>query len=271
MPGDIGEDAQAAADHHGRHDGQAVEPVGQVDRIRRAHDHAESEDDEPERAQRIGHVLEEGHDQVVQRGHGRCVPARGTRRQPGRPPTARRTWRAPRAPSDCGAPPCGSRPPSRSRRTRRVTSSTTQRKRLERSPHSSVVNPIDEQDQRAAHGRRAGLGEVRLRTVVAHRLADLVGGELADHQRAEDQRDRERGEAGEHRAQRDVVEHVEQRACPSRASGPVRAASVRSPFVVPHSAATMRSMCMKREPLTRIVVPASRLVASASSRSSGVA
>ena len=101
-------------------------------------------------------------------------------------------------------------------------------KRFDRSPHSSVVTHDRHQDQRAAHGRRAGLGEVRLRPVVAHRLADLVGGELADHVGPEDQRHRERGEAGEHRAQRDVVEDVEQRGCPWRAIARARAASVPS-------------------------------------------
>jgi hypothetical protein len=45
--------------------------------------------------------------------------------------------------------------------------------------------------------------------VVADRLADLVGGELADHVGAEDQRHRERRQTREHRAQRDVVEDVE--------------------------------------------------------------
>jgi hypothetical protein len=51
---------------------------------------------------------------------------------------------------------------------------------------------------------------VRARAVVAHRLADLVGGELADEERPQDERYRERGQAGEHRAQRDVVEDVEE-------------------------------------------------------------
>src|SRR6267154_5277353 len=46
-------------------------------------------------------------------------------------------------------------------------------------------------------------------TVVADGLADLVGGELANHQRPREQRDRERGERREHCAQRDVLEHVE--------------------------------------------------------------
>jgi hypothetical protein len=67
-----------------------------------------------------------------------------------------------------------------------------------------------DQNQRASHRRRARLGEVRARAVVAHRLPDLVGGELADEVGPQDQRHGERREAGEHRPQRDVVEHVEQ-------------------------------------------------------------
>jgi hypothetical protein len=65
------------------------------------------------------------------------------------------------------------------------------------------------QDKRAAHGRRSRLDEMRLRTVVAHRLPDLVRGQAPDHARADDERDDERGQAGEHRSQRDVAEHVE--------------------------------------------------------------
>src|SRR6185295_12489954 len=109
------------------------------------------------------------------------------------------------------------------------------------------------QDQRAAHGRRAGLGEVRARALLAHRLADLVRGELADHVGAENQRHRERGEAGEHRAQRDVVEHVEQ---PEILGEPLRKLEQHQcpPSAVPVSAATTRSIFMKREPFTRMVL-----------------
>src|SRR6185503_7322809 len=99
----------------------------------------------------------------------------------------------------------------------------------------------------------ARLGEVRARPVVAHRLADLVGGELADHVGTEDQRHRERGEAGEHRAQRDVVEHVEE----AKVLGePLRKLEQHQcpPSAVPVSAATTRSIFMKREPLTRMVL-----------------
>src|SRR5205814_3532013 len=47
------------------------------------------------------------------------------------------------------------------------------------------------------------------RALFAHRLADLVRRQLADHVWPEDQRERERRKAGEHGAQRDVVEDVE--------------------------------------------------------------
>jgi hypothetical protein len=67
-----------------------------------------------------------------------------------------------------------------------------------------------DEDERPAHRGRACLGEVRARSVVAHRLPDLVRGELADEVRAENERHGERGEAGEHCAQREVVEDVEQ-------------------------------------------------------------
>ena len=51
------------------------------------------------------------------------------------------------------------------------------------------------QDQRAAHRRRAGLDEMRLRTVVAHRLADLHPRQPRDHARPDDERDDQRGHA----------------------------------------------------------------------------
>src|SRR6185436_16752935 len=111
-----------------------------------------------------------------------------------------------------------------------------------------------EQDQRAAHRRRARLGQMRLRSVVAHRLADLVRGELADHVRPQDQRDRERGKTGEHRAQRDVVEDVEQTYFARQPLGEFEQHQW-PPLSRPPSAATTRSMRMKREPLTSSVVP----------------
>ena len=60
-------------------------------------------------------------------------------------------------------------------------------------------DPDRDQDQRAPHGRRARLGEVRFGAVVAHGLADLLRRQPADDAGAGDQRDRQRGEGGEHR------------------------------------------------------------------------
>jgi hypothetical protein len=50
---------------------------------------------------------------------------------------------------------------------------------------------------------------VRLGAVVAHRLSDLVFGELSDHARADDERDHQRGHRREHGAQGDIAEDVE--------------------------------------------------------------
>jgi hypothetical protein len=48
-----------------------------------------------------------------------------------------------------------------------------------------------------------------LRAVVAHRLADLVGSQPADQRRPDEESDDQRRQARQHRAQRDVAEHVE--------------------------------------------------------------
>ena len=45
-----------------------------------------------------------------------------------------------------------------------------------------------DEDQRAAHGRRAGLGQMRVRPVVAHHLADLVARQARDHRRSDEER-----------------------------------------------------------------------------------
>src|SRR5436190_2719100 len=97
---------------------------------------------------------------------------------------------------------------------------------------------------------------MRLRPVVAHRLPDLVRGELADDVGPENQRDRKRREARQHRSQRDVAEDVEEAYF---AGKPLREIEQHQwpPPALPVSAATTRSMRMKRDPLTRRV--ASRL------------
>ena len=81
-----------------------------------------------------------------------------------------------------------------------------------------------------------------------------------DHPRADDERDHERRHRREHRAQRDVAEHVEC-ADVSRASNSVSHSSISAPLRAAgrSSAATTRSMRMKREPLTSTVMPARRV------------
>src|SRR5208283_2875235 len=91
-----------------------------------------------------------------------------------------------------------------------------------------------------AHGGRAGLDQVRLRAVVADRLSDLVLGQLADHSRTDDEGDDQRG----HRRQ--------QHQWLPAATAPV-------------SAATTRSMRMKREPLTSRVTLSAPLARSLAS------
>jgi hypothetical protein len=68
-----------------------------------------------------------------------------------------------------------------------------------------------DQDQRAAHGRRASLGEMGLRAVVTHHLSDLVLRQLADQRRADGEADRERGQHAENRAQGLIAKDVEGR------------------------------------------------------------
>ncbi len=113
-----------------------------------------------------------------------------------------------------------------------------------------------DQDQRAAHRRRAGLDEVRLRPVVAHRLADLHPRQPGDHLRPDEERDQERGHARQHRAQREVAEDVERADVLRQELGQPEQHQCAPAAVSPASAATTRSIRMKREPLTSTVVPA---------------
>ena len=226
---DVGKYSQRAADHDSGHDGKAVEAVGQVDRIGRTDDDKKAQRDEPEHTQRIGDIFEEGHDQVglvrqvhLQaalhplheqfdqlgvrgRRHGESEIDRGGKADQRLPEKFRARRQALRVavhhlaividPAD-GAKTEGHHQHRPDKAIAKV------------GPQQRCDQHRD-QHQRAAHGRRAGLGEVRFWTVIAHRLAYLVGGELADNQRTGQQRYRQRREAGEHRAQRDVVKHAE--------------------------------------------------------------
>ena len=207
VPGDVGEDAERAADHHRGHDGEPVEPVGQVHRVAGADDHEIRHDDETERAERVRHLLEERHDEL------------GLRRQVGIESEEYGRGEADhRLPEKLGL---RRQPLGIARHHLAIIVHPADRAEAERHPQHDPDQPVlqvgpqqhgdddSRQDQRPAHGGRAGLAEVRLRAVVAHRLADFVRGELPDQQRPDDEGDDERGEAGQHRAQRDVVDYVE--------------------------------------------------------------
>jgi hypothetical protein len=199
--------ASAPADHHRRHDGQAVEAVGQVHRVAGADDDEIGEDDEADDAQRIGHRLEEGHDQLgVRRQRRRVAEEDRRRRADQRLPEELRARRQPlRVAMHHLAP---------------VVHPADRAEAEGHEQHDPDVavgqvapqqrgDADGDQDQRAAHGRRAGLGQVRLRAVVAHRLADLLLRQPADHRRAEEEGDHQRRHRRQHGAQRDVVEDVE--------------------------------------------------------------
>src|SRR5438105_13416108 len=100
---------------------------------------------------------------------------------------------------------------------------------------------------------------MRLRTIVANGLSDLVLRELSDHPRPDHKGDHQRGYGRKHRAQRDVAEHVKRadiRCYPvgerEQHQRPPAVSSLGSP-----SPSTTRSIFMKREPLTSTVVPRS--------------
>ena len=185
IAGDISEHRKRAGDHHRRHDGQAVEAVGEINCIAGADNHQIAKDDKADGAERNGNRLEERHNEVRllwqigaigEIGHRR----NGDHRLPEKLGTSGEPLGIPvhhlavvidpahDAEADSGK---------------------------QRRPHIAVFEVAPQQgcdrhrgeDERPAHGRRAGFHQVRLRPVVAHRLADLERSEPADHPRADDE------------------------------------------------------------------------------------
>ena len=86
-------------------------------------------------------------------------------------------------------------------------------------PHKAIVQIRPQQggdkhgdeNERAAHGRCAGLGKMRLRTIAAHHLPYVVLGELADQRRTDQETDGKRREYAENGAQRQISKNVERR------------------------------------------------------------
>ena len=94
-----------------------------------------------------------------------------------------------------------------------VTISATQTKPLPRSAHSRVDSGERQQDEEAAHRRRAALGQqVALRAVGADRLAAVLPGpQHADQPRADEEADQQRRQHRPAGAEGDVAEDVERR------------------------------------------------------------
>eukprot|EP01022_Parablepharisma_sp_SALTPOND_P026954 TRINITY_DN652_c1_g3_i1.p2 TRINITY_DN652_c1_g3~~TRINITY_DN652_c1_g3_i1.p2 ORF type:complete len:1102 (+),score=458.93 TRINITY_DN652_c1_g3_i1:51019-54324(+) len=227
--GQVGEQAQRRAHQHGRHDGQAIQAIGQVDSIAGADDDEIGQGDETPHAQRIADGLEEGHDQV---GLGRQVQA-----EAGTHPRHEQVehlhvahFRDREGQVERGH--------QADQRLPEILLARAHALRVAIDHLAVVIDPADgaeaerddqhdpdetvgqvgpqqrgnanaDQDQHAAHGRGAGLDQVGLGTVGAHRLADLHAGEHADHGGAGDHADQQGREGGEHRAEGDEVEQAQ--------------------------------------------------------------
>ena len=201
---DVAEQGIRHAGDHDRPDGQAVQPVGQVDRVRGA-DHDERGERHVPAAQRRPHVFQKGDSQrAVESGlrgqpRGRGQGDDGLRgefllaAQTGRTLAAKflvvvQKTDQPEAQRDAQH-----QPDVGIRQVGQQHGRQTQRK----------------QDQGTAHGRRAGLALVFGRAVLADGLADLQRGQPADQPGPQHERDAERQQRRQQRPKRDVAEDVE--------------------------------------------------------------
>ena len=92
---------------------------------------------------------------------------------------------------------------------------------------------------------------MRLRPIGAHRLADFIKCQLADHRRADGQANRQRRQHTEDRAQRQILKNIESAKGRYQQLGQV----IKHRYAPSVSAPTTRSMCALREPLTNTVTP----------------
>ncbi|SST10557.1 Uncharacterised protein [Acinetobacter baumannii] len=202
----VAEDAQRAGNHYRRHDRQAVETVGEVHCIARTDDDEVGQDHE-EDAQLDLDALQHRHDQGgLDRGFGSHVEEHGgadaEHRLPEVLPAARQATGVLLDHLAVVVHPADG---------------TEQQGNDQHYPHVAVGKIRPQQradgyggkDQGAAHGRGALLRQVRLRTVVAHGLADLADLQGTDHPGPQPQRQRQRGEHAENAAQGQVLEDAE--------------------------------------------------------------
>ena len=198
---------EGTADHDGRHDGEAIQAIGEVYGITGSHDDKVGECHKPDQPQGYGDLLEKWHDHGGLRGQlggqdeVQCSE-QGYQRLPEelRPGgkslgVAIDYLAVVIRPADHAEPHC----------------------RYQHYPYVPIAqirpqkrgNGDRYQYQRAAHGRRARFDEMRLGTVVPYRLSDLVCGKLPYHRWPDDERNRQRRQRRQNGPQRDIVEHIE--------------------------------------------------------------
>ena len=204
--GNVGKHRKAACDQHHRHDGEAVEAVGQVHRVARpGQDEIDEGEEEPAHLPRD--VFEERH---VERGFDRRG---GAQVEP-----------------DAGK--------EGDEREQRVFVLGAQPLRVFENELAVVVNPADhaetehdeqrnpgvfhpqirpeehgdadaQDDERAAHRRRTRFFQMRLRAVVAHVLPHLQAAQKRNHPPAKADGEEKRGQRAEDDARGEVGEGVE--------------------------------------------------------------
>ena len=205
---EIGDQRETCGGDQRRHDCQPVKAVGQVDGVAGADQHQDRPRNE-EPPERQEDVLEERHRET---GRER---RRGQLHDPERAGAAdgdeRKQFRPPAQPV--------ARVPGQLEIVVGEADGTESERDEEHRPHIGVgeIGPQErrdagrEQDQHAAHGRRALLGDQMARRAVRpDRLAlALVAPEAPDDGRAEDEADEQRRHDGAARPQGDVAEQVE--------------------------------------------------------------
>ncbi len=228
----VGKHTERCADQHDRHDHEPVETVGEIDRIARADNHQIRQHDEAPHAERIADRLDERQQQIGARRQAHRQTAAHPRHEQVEHAHVARFRYAERQihrskQTDDRLPEIlfARRHPARVFVDHlAVIVDPADHAEAERDEHhdpDETVGQIGpqqrrhgnaEQNQHAAHSRRTGFDEVRLRTVFTNGLADLHRGQLADHRRATDEPDQQRGDGGHHRTESQITEHA-QEAC----------------------------------------------------------
>src|SRR5262245_2276223 len=247
VPRGVGEEGECDRRDEERADREAVEAVGQVDRVGGAGED-ESREERVEQSQEHGRLLEEGEGELGREEALVRHVAEQDADGEGQGDLQREL-------------PAGRQPQVVLARDLHVVVPETDRPegdhRRHRDPDERVAEVGPEQgrrhdrgdDEDPAHRRRAALGLVRLRALLADLLADLEAAEAVDEPPAEEERDQHRGDDGHRRPEGDVAEDVEgdgpgvqlvEEVVEHQAAVPPRA----------RSASTTCSRWIPREPLT---------------------